>query len=102
MRKPREAPKLHAIFQKIGQDADGNPRDLTKLLGKAQEVKLEKYLHWDELWHREPPNDLSREEWWFLLKFQRLALRQNLPLFDKAGDTMNFVMSPIILQNLHE
>jgi Fic family protein len=102
MRKPREAPKFRDIFHKMEQDADGKPRDLTKLLGRSQEAKLGKYLHWDELWHREPPDDLSREEWWFLLKFQRISLRQNLPLIDKSGDKMNFVMSPMILQNLHE
>ena len=33
-----------------------------------------RYLHWDELRHREPPAGLSKDEWWACLRFGR---RQN-------------------------
>jgi len=103
MRKPREAPKFFDVFQRMTQSIEEHPpRDLSKLFQRAHEVTLEKYLHWDELWVREPPTGLSREEWWFLLKLQRQSLKQTVPLMDKSGALMTLVMSPTILQYLHE
>ena len=102
MRKPREAPKFLDILQKVTQESANAPSNLQKLFAKADEVSLGKYLHWDELWVREPPKDLSREEWWFLFKLQRQTLKQFVPLIDKSGGMFSFVMSPIILQSLHE
>jgi Fic family protein len=103
MRKPREAPKFLDVLRQMTEPKDGQPtRDLSKLFHRADEVSLEKYLHWDELWVREPPTGLSREEWWFLFKLQRQSLKQNIPLMDKSGALMTLVMSPTILQNLHE
>jgi Fic family protein len=101
MRKPREAPKFFDILHQVTQQSGGAER-ATKLFGRADEVGRGKYLHWDELWVREPPNDLSREEWWFLLKLQRQSLKQSVLIVDKLNGQMNFVMSPSILQNLHQ
>lgn len=100
MRKPRTAPKFSDLFKLVHKQSS----DLAKLFEKANEapVGLEKYLHWDELWYREAPAGLSREEWWFLLKFPRLSLKQAVPLVDKAGDSMSFVMLPQVLEKLHQ
>ena len=99
MRKPRTAPTFWDIYKELSEGTE----DLTKLFGKTEEATRHgKYLHWDELWYRAPPPDLSREEWWFLLKLQRQSLKQSVPLWDKSRSKMNFVMLPMILQNLHE
>jgi Fic family protein len=103
MRRPREAPPFATIFQKISQEQQGtNPRDFQKLFAQAENAHLGKYLHWDELWHREPPKDLTREEWWFLLKLQRQSLKQFVPVADKQNSMFNLVLTPTILQSLHE
>ena len=105
MRKPREGPKFLQLLEKIIQPTpvgEGELPRYPKLFERTDEVTLEQYLHWDDLWHREPPHDLSREEWWFLIKAQRQSLKQFIPLLDKSGGMMNFVISGTILQNLHQ
>lgn len=49
------------------------------------------YRHWDELRHRKPPNELTLEQWWFLIKVGRMTTYRKLPLRDKTG--MPFVYS---------
>jgi Fic family protein len=100
MRKPRQAPTFLEAFHKITQGRDG--KEATKLFARADEASLDRYFHWDELWHREPPADLSREEWWFLLKLQRQSIKQTAPLLDKSGGPISFVLTPEILHRLHE
>ena len=50
-----------------------------------------RYLHWDELRHRTPPEGLSLEEWWFRLKMSRSAGATMVPLTDKTGVPFRFV-----------
>ncbi len=103
MKKPHTAPTFRAILQNVTQTLEGDPpRDLAKLFGKADQARLGKYLHWDDLLHREPPKELTREDWWFLLKLQRQSLKQFLPLMDKQNSMFNLVLTPRILQDLHE
>ena len=80
------------INERNANTQDGGLERYQKLLAKADEVSLDAYLHWDELWHREPPKDISREEWWFLIKLQRQSSRQVVPLLEKPGAVFNFVL----------
>lgn len=61
-----------------------------------------RYLHWDELLRRTPPEGLTREEWWFSLWSARWNRRAELPLRDKAGQPFFFVRSDGVLRQLHE
>jgi Fic family protein len=38
------------------------------------------YLHWDDVFHRTPPDGLTRDEWWISLKSQRWMSRRGVPL----------------------
>lgn len=44
-----------------------------------------RYLHWDELRHRQPPNGLSHEDWWAGLKFFRRSIYRPFPLRTVRG-----------------
>ncbi|MDT3737307.1 MAG: Fic family protein [Denitratisoma sp.] len=59
------------------------------------------YLHWDQIRHRAPPNDLSLEEWWFAIKMARLGQSRQLPLLDKAGKPFLLAMPESVLIHLH-
>lgn len=59
------------------------------------------YLHWDQLRHREPPEGLTSEQWWFGIRTARAALLQPLPLMDKGGHPLSFGMPEPILIHLH-
>jgi Fic family protein len=45
-----------------------------------------RYLHWDEIRHRRPPQGLTLDQWWLRLKLARQGQYKELPLLDKAGD----------------
>ncbi len=45
----------------------------------------DKYLHWEDVRVRNPPRDLSKEEWWLAIKLQRASVRRELPFIDKLG-----------------
>ncbi len=60
------------------------------------------YLHWDELRHKAPPENLSIENWWLTLKMARQSLYHKLPLLqDKAGHPFVFGMPEPVLVDLH-
>jgi Fic family protein len=61
-----------------------------------------KYLHWDNLRHRIPPNGLTSEQWWLAVKFARFGTQRNLPLKDKHGTPFTFNTPPLVTQYLHE
>ena len=45
-----------------------------------------RYLHWDELRRRPPPEGLTSEEWWAAQKMGRLGGRVEIPGFVDARD----------------
>ncbi|MGB5503892.1 MAG: hypothetical protein WBM75_15950, partial [Polyangiales bacterium] len=55
------------------------------LSGRIPPAPKGKYLHWDELRYRDPPDGLSVDEWWLAIKFARASLLRPLPLKDKSG-----------------
>ncbi len=59
-----------------------------------------RYLHWDDLRFRDPPSDLSHEEWWTLIRFSRLQLAKRLPLLDTQGRQFTFVRTDKLLETL--
>ncbi len=60
-----------------------------------------KYLHWDELRHRPPPEGANHEQWWLALKMARMTNNQILPLMDKTGRHFTFSMPEPVVRSLH-
>ena len=60
-----------------------------------------RYLHWDELRHRTPPEGASHEHWWLVTKMARLSQSQPLPLEDKQGKQFSYAMPAPVVQALH-
>lgn len=87
------APNHSVLFQQLIQ----HPDRLVKLLDMAP-LDDSRYLHWSELQRRTPPDGLSHEEWWFLLKRQRRAQRREVPLRQMNGELFWFAMTDEILQ----
>ncbi len=61
-----------------------------------------RYFHWDELRHREPPQGLSHEEWWFAIKQARSVIRKNLNLKDQQDDEFGLVLTEELQRKLHK
>lgn len=60
-----------------------------------------KYLHWDQLRHRPPPDDLTSEEWWAALKLARSQSRKQLPFIDTEGVRLTYMLTDEALSMLH-
>lgn len=59
------------------------------------------YLHWDKVRHLEPPEGLTRDEWWLSIKLSRGPLMRKLPMTDASGQAFVYVMSDEVLRLLH-
>jgi Fic family protein len=62
----------------------------------------DRYLHWDELRHRPPPQDLSHEQWWLAEKLVRRGTGTPLPLLSSDVGPFWFCQPPMLLKGLHE
>jgi Fic family protein len=62
----------------------------------------DRYLHWDELRHRPPPQGLSHEQWWLAEKLSRRSASTPLPLLSSDGSPFWFCQPPSLLKGLHE
>lgn len=87
MKLPRPAAQIGDLLRRT----DLNTR-LPAILGAGIGPTSDgKYLHWDDLTHRDPPAGLTREEWWLGIKFARISLARPFPL--RSVDGMPFTCS---------
>ena len=90
------------------------PPDILPLLGRTPPERLNeifratsmlvagRYLHWDNMRHREPPEGLSHEEWWLGTRMARLSAREMVPFRSKEGYPFSLVHAAPVRQGLHE
>lgn len=61
-----------------------------------------RYLHWDSLRRRTPPDGLTVREWWLALKVARRPLLRSLPLVDAEGRPFRYALPDPALKMLHQ
>ena len=61
-----------------------------------------RYFHWDELRFRKPPQGLTHEEWWMVLKMRRRAGYRDISLKDKSGQPFHFCVPDLVTDLLHQ
>jgi len=95
-RLPRKPPSLQELLERCG-----GPQEALPLLSRLASTPDagDRYLHWDELRHRPPPEGLSHEQWWLAEKLSRRPTL--LPLLANDGRAFWFSQSPLLLQGLH-
>lgn len=95
MKLPAVAPTLGEVFSELPAER------LSEVVGRMSGPTVDgRYLHWDQLRRRKPPDGLSPEEWWATLKFGRLPGRP-LPVTDDKGETFTYVLTDEALSMLH-
>ena len=81
-------PDWDKLFSEV---VESGPSRLSRIFSTANPVDHKgRYLHWDEMWRRDPPDDLTLQEWWFGTVNSRLALARRLPLRGVNGDVFRF------------
>jgi Fic family protein len=100
VKKPRQAPTFLEALKNV---QTLSAEEIGKLLTqRSSALAPDGYFHWEELQYRQPPEGLSREQWWFLLKFGRQNLRQAVPLAEKNDALFGYTLVPPIPKQLHE
>ncbi len=96
MKIPLAPPQLAHVLANLQSDK------ISRLLSIQTPLPNGRYLHWDEMRYRAPPDDLSREEWWASVALARASQLQALPLLlDKRGTPFRFATPSPILIDLH-
>lgn len=62
----------------------------------------ERYLPWDTLRHRKPPEGFSLREWWAALRSQRNKALRPIELRDRKGEAFRFAVPEPIQEALHQ
>lgn len=96
MRIPATPPEIISILKTMP------PERLTRVVSNTGMLVAGKYIHWDNLRHREPPEGISHEEWWVGVRMPRLSAREIMPFATKEGYPFSLVHAAPIRQGLHD
>ena len=81
-------PDWHELLTEV---VENDPARLNHIFTTARPVDYKgRYLHWDEMRHKDPPDGLTPQEWWFGTVNSRLALGRDLPLRGANNDPFRF------------
>jgi Fic family protein len=95
---PQKPPKFEKLIAGL-QD----PAKLGKIMSLSHMERTSRhYMPWDKLRRYPPPEGHTREEWWLALKMSRLGLLKPIPLKDKEGETFQFCVPELVLEELHK
>lgn len=60
-----------------------------------------KYLHWDRIFHLQPPEGLTREDWWWGIRLARRAGMRPLPLHGSGDRLLALNFTDTVIEGLH-
>ena len=98
MRIPQAPPAFDELLAGLTK-----PEVLFTLLNTVSSSTVDaRYLHWDELRFRSPPEGLTHREWWLGLKMVRQAASRTVPLVDTKGRAFRFSVPDLVTDLLHQ
>jgi Fic family protein len=96
MKLPTKPPNYNSAFKKLVESGK------LDLLFKYNLNTNKHYYHWDKVQHLTPPDNLTNEEWWATLKYNRHSVAKKLPkLIDNFSKPFRFVLTDSISRDLH-
>ncbi len=78
------------------------PERLAEIMRATSTLVAGRYLHWDNVRHREPPKGFSHEEWWLGTRMARLSAREIVPFRSREGYPFSLVHAAPVRRGLHE
>lgn len=91
---PSPPPPFHSILA-------GDTARLTRIFALQSQLDDGRYLHWDDLRHRPPPEGHTIQEWWAALKLKRAGSLRRLPFSASNGAPFQFGMTDCVVELLH-
>jgi Fic family protein len=96
---PESPPSLAGILEAAGNDSEALRRLL--IANNDPVDRKSRYLHWDDMRSRTPPDGLSRSEWWFTTAQARQSVSRELPLLSVDGDPFRFNNVDVVQEMVH-
>lgn len=77
--------------------------DIIKVLlaSEKEARRTDRYITWEELRYRKPPEGLTLEEWWVGIRLHRMQARVQVPLRDKKGQQFSYAYTLQMQELLH-
>lgn len=94
-RLPENPPAIHDVLNKI------NPDHLRRVLDVGPTVDG-RYLHWEEVRRRPPPDGLTTDEWWAGLALNRQVIARSSPILNTKGKPFLYSLVDPVLESLHK
>ena len=99
MKKPLPPPDMAELLSEI---ADGGPQRVFDLFASGRPVDHKgRYLHWDQMRHRQPPEGLTLKEWWVSTAASRANNARTLPFTGTDGEPFRFTNIDRIQEMVH-
>ena len=99
MKKPLPPPHLAQLLSEI---ADDGTQRLYEIFSSGRPVDSKgRYLHWDQMRHREPPEGLTLYEWWAGTAASRANNARMLPFTGTDGKPFRFTNIDRIQEMVH-
>ena len=95
MKSPLTSPRTEEIIERLTH------AHLREAVLHARDPLVQgRYLHWDDVRHRKPPEGMSEQTWWLAIKLARQGQLKALPLLDKYDRPICFATPEPVLQAL--
>ena len=100
MKKPMSPPNMPQLLSEI---ADDDPQRLLEIFSEGRPVDAKgRYLHWDQMRHRKPPDGLTLNEWWAGTTASRASQARTLPFTGTDGNPFRFTNIDRIQELVHQ
>lgn len=97
MRKPTSPPAFETLVTDLS-----SRNDVAHLLLTTGPLDSKgRYLHWDEMLRRTPPEGLTHQEWWFGTVLARRGMSRPIPLLSTNGDAFIFSNVDSVQEMVH-
>ena len=99
MKRPLPPPDMPQLLSEIADD--DSPR-LFEVFSEGRPVDDKgRYLHWDQMRHRQPPEGLTLKEWWARTALSRMSQARTLPVTGTDGEPFRFTNIDRIQEMVH-
>lgn len=97
MKTPMPPPDLRELAARI---TSRDPNRLIEFMIKRSDeaIRHDRYLPWDELRYRKPPDGIDHEEWWFWTRIRRNSIMRETTLVDIKGKTFKYALPDEVLR----
>src|SRR5437016_3423015 len=96
MRKPQPPPSLMDLLVEKTKE----PEFFARAMARVQSAGADRYMAWDQLRWRPPPDGLTPEEWWLISKVARNGMKRTLPLTDAQGRALSYALPDEVLRGI--